>query len=151
VGGKHISKKPNPSSESQSKKDLELWLRDLNDTLDAAEKNIAVGVYFIAAFCIQQSVEKALKAAIIALKQEAPPKVHNLVRLHAEVADKINLTDEQVRFLRILTTASHETRYIDAAPGLPSEIYTKKVVDEYLQKALPIIKKIKSAIEAENR
>ena len=90
-----------------------------------------------------------MKVAIIALKHEVPPKVHNLIRLQAEIAGKIDLNDEQIHFLRILTSAAHETRYIDAAPGLPSEIYTKTVVDEYMQKALPIIEKVKKSIKAE--
>jgi HEPN domain-containing protein len=135
------------SSRTPTSRDVDLWLRDLADTVDAAEKNMASGVYFIAAFCIQQAVEKALKAAILALKHEVPPKVHSLVKLYAEVADKVNFDDEQIRFLRVLTSASHETRYIDAAPGLPSEIYTKAIVNRYMQNALPIIDKIKKQIE----
>jgi HEPN domain-containing protein len=106
-GGENI---PSFRKESSDKKNIELWLKDLDDTWQAAEKNAAFGVYFIAAFCIQQAVEKALKTAIIALKHEAPPKVHNLIRLQAELAGKINFSDEQIHFLRRLTAASHETR-----------------------------------------
>jgi len=128
---------------------VDLWLRDLDDTMTIAKKNFEIGLYVSAAFYIQMSVEKALKTAIIAFKHEAPLKVHNLVRLYAEIQDLVKLTDVQVSFLRVLTSASHETRYIDAAPGLPSEIYTKAVVGEYMNKALPILENIIARIEVQ--
>jgi len=40
-------------------------------------------------------------------------------------------------------------RYVDVAPGLPSEIYTKEIVDQYMKKALPIIDAIKARIAEE--
>ncbi len=95
------------------------------------------------------TVEKSLKAAIVVLKKAAPPKVHNLVELHSKIADEVELTEEQIRFLRQLSLAVRETRYFDATLELPSEIYTKTVVDEFMTKALPIIKVIKERIEEE--
>jgi HEPN domain-containing protein len=136
------SKKADSKSES-----VELWLRDLEDTITIAKKNFEIELYVSAAFYIQMSVEKALKTAIVALKQQAPPKVHNLVRLYGEIQGLVKLDDAEVGFLRVLTTASHETRYVDAAPALPSEIYTEKLVKAYLDKALPIIAKIAARIK----
>jgi HEPN domain-containing protein len=99
------------------------------------------------AFWLHLTVEKALKTAIVVLKKEVPPKVHNLVELHSKIADEVKLTDEQIRFLRQLTLAVRETRYVDATLELPSEIYTKAVVEEFMSTALPIINVIKSKIE----
>jgi len=133
------------------KSELELWLKDSDDSLKVAKDNMTLGHYHIAAFCIHMSVEKALKAAIISLKHKAPPKTHRLRLLYSEVADEIQLTDEQVFFLGELTPVARRARYVDAGPGLPSEIYTKEILDEYLEKALPIIEAIKAHITEERR
>jgi HEPN domain-containing protein len=134
------------SKKSPSKKDVELWLKDLDDTWEAAQKAAAAGIYFVAAFCIHQAVEKALKAAIVASKRKAPPKIHSLRQLYEEVMDDISLTEEEVTFLGKLTPVAYRSRYADVEFKLPSEIYTKQVVEEYLKSAFPIIKKLKLGI-----
>ena len=126
---------------------VQLWLRGLDDSLRMLEKVVSCQAYPVVAFWLHLTVEKALKTAIIVLKKEAPPKVHNLVELHSKIADEVKLTDEQIRFLRQLTLAVRETRYVDAALELPSEIYTKTVVEEFMSTALPIINVIKTKIE----
>ncbi len=125
---------------------IQLWLKDLDDSLRMLEKVVSCEAYPVVAFWLHLTVEKSLKAAIVVLKKVAPPKIHNLVELHSKVADEIKLTDDQIRFLRQLTLAVRETRYFDATLELPSEIYTKSVVDEFMTKALPIIKAIKARI-----
>jgi len=119
---------------------IQLWLKDLEDSLRMLNKVVECEAYPVVAFWLHLTVEKSLKAAIVVLKRVAPPKVHNLVELHSKIADEVELTDEQIRFLRQLTLAVRETRYFDATLELPSEIYTKAVVDEFMAKALPIVK-----------
>jgi HEPN domain-containing protein len=128
---------------------IQLWLKDLDDSLRMLEKIISCEAYPVVAFWLHLTVEKSLKAAIVVLKKAAPPKVHNLVELHSKIADEVELTEEQIRFLRQLSLAVRETRYFDATLELPSVIYTKAVVDEFMTKALPIIKVIKARIEEE--
>lgn len=128
---------------------IQLWLKDIDDSLRMLEKVISCEAYPVVAFWLHLTVEKSLKAAIVVLKKAAPPKVHNLVELHSKIADEVELTEEQIRFLRQLSLAVRETRYFDATLELPSEIYTKTVVDEFMTKALPIIKVIKERIEEE--
>ena len=113
------------------------------------DKVVSCEAYPVVAFWLHLTVEKSLKAAIIVLKKESPPKIHNLVELHSKIANDVKLDDEQIRFLRQLTLAVRETRYFDATLELPSEIYTKAVVDEFMAKALPILKVIKAKIEEE--
>ena len=48
-------------------------------------------------------------------------------------------TIEQMEFLEELTSVAVSARYEDIELTDPSEIYTKSVVEEYMQKALPII------------
>ena len=128
---------------------IQLWLKDLDDSLRMLAKVVGCEAYPVVAFWLHLTVEKCLKAAIVVLKKTAPPKVHNLVELHSKIADEVTLTEDQIRFLRQLTLAVRETRYFDATLELPSEIYTKAVVDEYMAKALPIIKVIKAKIGEE--
>jgi HEPN domain-containing protein len=128
---------------------VQLWLKDIDDSLRMLEKVVNCEAYPVVAFWLHLTVEKALKAAIVVLKKVAPPKVHNLVELHSKIADEVELTEEQIRFLRQLTLAVRETRYFDATLELPSEIYTKAVVEDFMTKALPILKVIKTRIEEE--
>src|SRR5208283_4774521 len=128
---------------------IQLWLKDLDDSLKMLEKVVSCEAYPVVAFWLHLTVEKSLKAAIVVLKKAAPPKIHNLVELQLKIADEVKLSDEQIRFLRQLTLAVRETRYFDAALELPSEIYTKAVVDEFITKALPIIKVVKARIKEE--
>jgi len=134
-----------------TRKDKDLWLEDLEDTLKNAKDLKAAGFYDVAALYIQLAVEKALKAAIAAFLNTEPPKDHNLMRLYSKVADKLDLNKEQLIFLRELTSAAYETRYMDFSFKRPRENYTKDVADEYMNKALLIIEHIKIAIEAEKK
>lgn len=60
---------------------------------------------------------------------------------------EIPLTTEEVTFLGRLTPVAYRSRYADVESKLPSQIYTKPVVDEYLNSSAPIINKLRSGIE----
>lgn len=130
--------------------EVKLWLADSDDSVKVARDNLALGNYHVTAFYTHQAVEKALKAAIIALKNKTAPKTHSLKLLHSEVADEIPLTGQQKDFLGELTPAAQVARYVDVAVGLPREIYSKRLVEEYLEKALPIIDATRKRIMEEN-
>jgi len=110
-----MAKKPNSVSDEY----IRLWLKDLDDSLKMLDKIVNCKAYPIVVFWLHLTVEKSLKAAIIVLKKEAPPKVHNLVELHSKIADTVELKEEQIRFLRHLTSAVRDTRYFDATLELP--------------------------------
>ena len=130
---------------------LGMWLKDLEYTMNKAKKLVELEQYDTAAFYIHLAVEKAMKAAIVALKNDEPPRVHNLVQLHVKIADNVALSDKQIRFLRRLTTAAFETRYSDITLRLPDEIYTEKIVKNYLETAQQIINVILAKIEVDKR
>ncbi len=140
-----MTKKANEISDEY----VRLWVKDLDDSLKMLDKVASCEAYPVVVFWLHLTVEKSLKAAIVVLKKVAPPKVHNLVELHSKIADEVKLNEEQIRFLRQLTLAVRDTRYFDATLELPSEIYTEAVVDDFLTKALPIIKAIKARIKGE--
>jgi HEPN domain-containing protein len=134
-----------------TRKDKELWLMDLEYTINNAKKLKDAGFYDMAALCIQLAVEKALKAGIAGFLKEEPPKDHNLMRLYSKIKLKLALDDEQIYFLRDLTSAAYETRYMDTTYRLSSEIFTKERVNKYMQKAVPIIEQIKTSIKKEEK
>jgi len=69
-GRKFTSKVPVPEVPVALRDEVDLWLKDSDDSLKVAKDNMALGNYYVAALYTHQVVEKALKAAIIALKPE---------------------------------------------------------------------------------
>ena len=51
-------------------------------------------------------------------------------------------------FLQELTSVAVSARYEDMELTDSSEIYTKSVVEEYMEKALPIIEKLRGSIQS---
>jgi len=85
------------------------------------------------------------------LKYKTPSKTHSLKQLYSEVGDKVSLTDEQKDFLGELTPAAQVARYVNAAVGLSREMYSKRLLEEYLEKSLPILEAIKTRIMEEHQ
>lgn len=129
------------------KENMDLRLKGLDYAVNVAKKNLEMELYVPAAFYIHLAVEKALKAAIVALNGEFPEKTHRLQRLYEKIADQVPLTPEQVEFLEKLTPVVSRARYDDMELVDPTEIYTKEVAYDYMQKALPIIEKLKANIQ----
>ncbi|MGQ9515013.1 MAG: HEPN domain-containing protein [Thermoproteota archaeon] len=109
--------------------------------------NLKLGNYHVTYFYLHSSVEKALKAAIIAIRKKAYIKTHNLKRLHSEVDDSIVLSKEQIDFLGEPTPASQISRYVDVALGIPREIYSHLLVTRYLKMAEPILKSMRRTLK----
>ncbi len=130
------------------REEVRLWLADSDDCIKVAEQNFELGNYHVTAFFIHSALERALKAAIVAFKQKAPPKTHNLKRLYFEVEDKVRLSQEQTDFLGEVTPASQTARYVDVAMALPREVYPKTLVERYVSSAKPILNVIKRSLRA---
>ena len=146
-GRKFTPKVPVPEVPVALRDEVDLWLRDSDDSLKVAKDNMALGNYHVAALYTHQAVEKALKAAIIALKRRLPPKIHVLDELYDEISDEIPLTEEQRDFLVELTPTYQVARYVNAAGRLPRDAYTKSLAERYLENAIPIINAIKKRLE----
>ncbi len=130
------------------REEVRLWLADSDDCINVAQQNFELGNYHVAAFFIHSGLERALKAAVVAFREKAPPKSHNLKRLYVEVAGQVELSREQIDFLGEITPASQTARYVDAAMGLPRDVYSKKLVERYLSSARPILHIIKRRLRA---
>jgi len=128
--------------------EVRLWLEDSDDSWKVAQQNFKLGNYHIAAFYTHAAVEKILKAAIIAFRRKAPMKTHNLKALHSEVADEVELSEEQQDFLGELTPAAQIAKYVDAATVVPRDIYSKRLAERYLTAAQPILKTAKKRLQS---
>lgn len=112
--------------------DIELWLKQAEEDLDAAEKNLKIDVYYVASFLAQQSAEKALKSLYIKQFKELL-RVHDLVYL----GKKLEAPDELSEKCRFLSKVYIESRYPDELRP-PSELFTKSDA----QKAIDYAKEV---------
>ncbi len=124
-------------NDSKKKQDILRWIKLSDYDIETARAMRKAGRYLYVLFCCQQAVEKRLKAAVINITEEFPPKTHDLIRL-IELA-RIGLTDKQQLFLRKLTTYYIETRYPEEVKEL-SEKATKILADIYLKDSEEFIK-----------
>ncbi|AEM38451.1 HEPN domain protein [Pyrolobus fumarii 1A] len=123
--------------------EAEEWLRAAEDDLLDAKVLLGAGRYAAAAFHAHQAAEKALKAAIIALRGELPPKTHNLVRL----ASILGVDDEDIMdALRMLNPHYRVARYPDAANGVPMEVYSARISSQLVNLAERVVKWVKKLL-----
>ena len=101
------------------------WLRQAADDLSTAERLRDLGIHYACCFFCQQSGEKALKAALLALDQ-IPSRTHSVAEL-AEALEAVSAGAAGVRNLvAVLDQYYIPTRYPDALPGgVPSTLYGK--------------------------
>jgi len=142
--------KPLSGSHLPIRDEVKLWLEDSDDSLKVAKDNLSSGNYHIVAFYVHQAVEKVLKAAVISLRSEMPPKIHVLDELYKRISADVPLTEEQRDFLIELTPTHQVARYVDAAGTLPRDAYTKRLAERYMESALPIIDAVKKRISNKN-
>jgi HEPN domain-containing protein len=99
------------------------WVEQARYDLDSARAMLDSGRYLYVLFCCQQAVEKMLKALIAERSQELPPRLHHLVRL-AEAA-AVEMSNEQMDFLRELSAYYIQTRYPEEISDLASQVEEK--------------------------
>ena len=119
------------------------WLRAAEDDLEDARVLLRAGRYAGAAFHAHQAAEKALKAVIIAVRRELPPRIHNLL----ELARILGIEDEQlIEALRRLNPHYRVARYPDAANGVPMEVYSRSIASELVSLAERVVTWAKNMI-----
>lgn len=124
-------------NDSKKRQDILEWAKLSNYDLETALAMQKAGRYLYVLFCCQQAVEKRLKAVVINVTDELPPKTHDLIRLK-ELA-KIDITDKQQLFLRKLTTYYIGTRYPEEIRELSKKV-TKILANAYLKDSKEMIK-----------
>lgn len=125
------------SGNSKKKQDILEWIKLSDYDLETARAMQKTGRYLYVLFCCQQAIEKRLKAALINITDEFPPKTHDLIKL-IELT-KIALTAEQRLFLRKLTAYYIETRYPEEVKELSKKV-TKVLANTYLKDSEEAIK-----------
>lgn len=134
-------------TEKLLRREAMLWWRQGLRDLDLAERLLDRGDYSYAAFHSHQAVEKALKAAIIHVLRELPPKIHNLIEL-VESLRSANLSiDDVLDDVKELNPHYLTSRYPDAANGVPSEVYTKRMGETCVRLARKVVEWIRTLLE----
>ena len=119
------------------------WLRAAEDDLEDARVLLRAGRYAGAAFHAHQAAEKALKAAIIVVRRELPPRIYNLL----ELARILGIEDEELlEALRRLNPHYRIARYPDAANGVPMEVYSENIASELVSLAEQVVAWTKKTI-----
>ena len=119
------------------------WLKQAEYDMDTAKVMFDGGRYFYAVFMCHLSIEKALKSLYLKVKNEAPPKTHNLIYL----LNKISKRPEQEleKFVTKLNTASIATRYPDELEKI-QEAYTAAVTTEMIKRSEETLQWIKTQL-----
>lgn len=95
--------KPKPAGQPEE------WLWRSQYDIETAEAMLKSGRYLYVVFCCQQAVEKRLKAILAAKTDQAPPKIHDLLRL-AKLVD-VHPKESQAVSLGKLNVYYIEGRY----------------------------------------
>lgn len=90
-------------------KDVKSWVDASRYDLETARALLRSRRYLYVLFMCQQSLEKLLKAHVMARTVEFPPRIHSLVRL-AELA-ALNVSKEERGFLERLSLYYIQSRY----------------------------------------
>lgn len=110
------------------------WWREALHNLRQAKKNFEIEEYSVAAFLCHQAAEKALKALYIVRKHRLPPRGHDLLKLGRLVE-----ADEILDELKILNPHYTIARYPNAANTVPSEAYSREIVERGIGAACKVV------------
>lgn len=117
------------------------WLAQAEHDLKTAKVLLQNDVYDFSAFAAFQCAEKALKAAYVHVKNELPPKTHELMALAKAVG-----ADETIEAARELNPHFVQSRYPDAANGVPFETYSRHIARRCVARAEKVFEWVKKKI-----
>lgn len=100
-----------------------------------------------ALFAAHQAVEKALKAAIVALRRERPPRTHDLTELYR--ASGLELGEDSIA-LSELTPYYTVARYPNAGLERPWEGISRELASRLLEAAKRIVEVVGEEIDRGN-
>ena len=107
--------------------------------LEEAKSALREGRYNWACFAAHQCVEKVLKAAIMILKRERPPKTHDLTRL-LRVLD-IELEQDLRVGITELSPYYTIARYPNAGLERPWESIDKQIAEKFVKLAEEVLRR----------
>lgn len=109
------------------------WAQAQED-LETARVLFKAERYYASVFFSQQAAEKALKALYVQSKREHP-KTHNLV----ELAIELEAPEEVMSAAQELTPDYLVTRYVNAAAGVPAQMYNSRSAEMHLDYAKTVM------------
>ena len=98
--------------------------------------------YYVAVFLCHQAVEKGLKALFLKTNEGRMPRTHSLILL----GQQVNVPKKYRVFLRELTPKYINTRYPDAAPDIPSNLYNRASAKRWIEKSGEFLKWLEKKI-----
>lgn len=107
------------------------WTESSEYDFETAKAMLKAKRYNYCIFMCHQAVEKLLKALIIFLNKEFPPKTHNLIIL-LEAIDQ-NPDKEMETIILKLNPHYMVSRYPDAAGGPSHKMYNEQIALEFLK------------------
>jgi HEPN domain-containing protein len=114
------------------------WLAEARDELEAARILRERGKYRQALFLCHLAVEKALKGAHIAEKDDVPPKTHDLIDLAQRL--KREWTENEKEDLRFLSRFVIDARYAD--PPWTEEYATEEHATHWVERCEYFLSKL---------
>jgi len=113
------------------RKEIENWWKQAQEDFDAAKYNFQGKKYYLVAFLCQQTIEKALKAAIIFKTGEKNIEGHSLIYL----GKYAKIPSEFFPDLKKVSPQYFISRYPDLTEETPYELYDKEIVEEFIETA----------------
>lgn len=117
------------------REEVRLWLEQARLDFTTAQRLLADGIFYASVFFSQQAGEKALKSLWVHIKQEMPPKTHNLVALCKELGAGADLVEKAAE----LTPEYILTRYPTPEVASPGDLYSENSARVHLEAALGIL------------
>ena len=119
---------------------LSYWIDGADSDFETAElliknKRLLHGLFFC-----HLTIEKTLKAFVVKITLEVPPKTHNLLRLYE--LSSLALNDEQVNLLEILMVYQLEGRYPEYHPNPPQIPFAKEILERTKELLICLRKKL---------
>ena len=101
--------------------EAKLWLDFAERDLRRARNNSGMGDYDLAAYLLQQSCEKSLKAVLIKYGR-TPPRTHNIRALIGEITEVVDFPEYLIDAVK-LSRYAFEVRYPDDYVPVSEEEY----------------------------
>ena len=121
------------------------WIESSEYDFETAKAMFKAGRYNYCIFMCHQAVEKLLKALIIFINKEFPPKTHNLIILLEEID---HYPDKEMQTI-ILKLNPHYmvSRYPDAAGGPSHKMYNDQIASEFLKDTEKVMEWLKQKMK----
>jgi len=107
---------------------INYWIKGADDNLETAPILIRHDKFLEALFFLHLATEKALKAHVVKVTGNVPPRTHNLLRL-AELAN-VSPDEATIEFLGRLMIYQLEGRYPSEKPLQPSKKFTRQMLEK---------------------